>query len=116
MEHQMEEKIKKAAIVAEYLRGGVSYRDLQTKYCCSLGTLHRWVQDYMEGIAEDSDKKATDELVDADLGAAMPEDVKTLQAELRKSRLHNKLLSEIINIAEEELSAPIKKKYGTRQS
>ena len=112
----MKEKIKKAAIVAEYLRGGVSYREVQKKYGCSLGTLHRWVQDYMEGIEEGSSKQATDELVDADLGAPMPVDVQTLQQELRKSRLHNKLLTEIINIAEEELSAPIRKKYGTRQS
>jgi len=112
----MEEKIKKAAIVAEYLRGGVSYRELQAKYGCGLGTLHRWVQGYMEGKEEDSFIQGTDELLDSDLGEEMPVDVKALQLALRKSRLHNKLLTEIINIAEEELSAPLRKKYGTRQS
>jgi transposase-like protein len=112
----MKEKKIKSAIVAEYLRGGISYRDLQIKYGFGIGTLHRWVQDYMEGIEEDSIKQVTDELVDADLGEAMPVDVKALQLELRKSRLHNKLLTEIINIAEEELSIPIRKKHGTRQS
>ncbi|MGZ3831787.1 MAG: helix-turn-helix domain-containing protein, partial [Mucilaginibacter sp.] len=49
----MEQDIKKAVIVAEYLRGGISYRGLHTKYGCGLGTLHRWVQDYMEGKEED---------------------------------------------------------------
>jgi transposase-like protein len=112
-----QEKIRKAVIVAEYLRGGISYRGLQIKYGCGLGTLHRWVQGYMEGIEEDNSfKQETDELVDSDLGEQMPLDVKALQLALRKSRLHNKLLTEIINIAEEELSIPIRKKHGTRQS
>ncbi|MGZ3762955.1 MAG: hypothetical protein ACXVJC_24010 [Mucilaginibacter sp.] len=112
----MEQAIKKAVIVAEYLRGGISYRGLHTKYGCGLGTLHRWVQDYMEGKEEDPFIQETDELVDSDLGEEMPVDVKALQLALRKSRLHNKLLTEIINIAEEELSIPIRKKHGTRQS
>ena len=112
----MEQDIKKAVIVAEYLRGGISYRGLHTKYGCGLGTLHRWVQDYMEGKEEDPFIQETDELVDSDLGEEMPVDVKALQLALRKSRLHNKLLTEIINIAEEELSIPIRKKHGTRQS
>jgi hypothetical protein len=46
----------------------------------------------------------------------MPTDIKTLQAELRKSRLHNKVLLAVIDIAEQELGVPIRKKYGTRQS
>jgi len=46
----------------------------------------------------------------------MPSDIKALQAELRKSRLHNKLLNEMLNIAEEELNVPIRKKHGARQS
>jgi hypothetical protein len=70
----------------------------------------------MEGKEEDVFIQEIDELVDSDLGEEMPVDVKALQLALRKSRLHNKLLTEIINIAEEELSAPIRKKYGTRQS
>jgi hypothetical protein len=47
---------------------------------------------------------------------SMPSDIKTLQAELRKSQLHNELLNEMLNIAEEELKVPIRKKHGARQS
>jgi hypothetical protein len=61
-------------------------------------------------------KESVDLIIDKELGEQMPPDVKTLQAELRKSRLHNKLLTAVIDIAEEELSAPIRKNYGARQS
>lgn len=46
----------------------------------------------------------------------LPTDVKTLQAELRKARLQNEVLLEVIRIAEEELGLPIRKKAGTKQS
>ncbi len=45
---------------------------------------------------------------------ALPTDVKKLQAELRKARLLNEVLTEVINIAEEELGLPIRKKSGTK--
>ena len=119
----MKNNLDKSAVVSEYLRGGMSYRDLQAKYGCGLGTLHRWVHEYMQGkeyaVFKKEDtlfKQVRDLLADEEQGEAMPGDVKTLQAELRKSRLHNKLLTEIINIAEEELNEPIRKKHGARQS
>ena len=108
--------LKKAAIVAEYLTGGISYRQLQAKYGGSLGSMHRWIKEYQETMEAMPIKESVDQLIDEGLGEEMPVDIKTLQAELRKSRLHNKLLKEVITIAEEELSAPILKKYGTRQS
>jgi hypothetical protein len=45
---------------------------------------------------------------------ALPTDVKQLQSELRKARLLNEVLTEVINIAEEELGLPIRKKSGTK--
>jgi transposase-like protein len=108
--------IKKAAVVAEYLTGSLSYRELVAKHGCSLGSLHRWIKQYEQTMDETPLKERIDLLIDEDSGEAMPSDVKTLQAELRKSRLHNKLLKEVITIAEEELSTPIRKNYGTRQS
>lgn len=115
------EKFKKAAIIAEYLTGKVSYRELRAKHGGSLGSMHRWIKEYEETmnkvpIKKVSVKESVDKLIAKESGEPMPTDVKVLQAELRKSRLHNKLLSEVITIAEEELSAPILKKYGTRQS
>jgi transposase-like protein len=117
--------INKSAIVSEYIRGGVSYRELQAKYDCGLATLHRWVQEYMKGkeykAAEKGAavfKQVREVLSEEETGMdeTMPTDIKALQAELRKSRLHNKLLNEMLNIAEEELNVPIRKKHGARQS
>jgi len=45
----------------------------------------------------------------------LPTDVKHLQEELRKAKLHNKLLNAIIDIAEEQLKIDIRKKSGTKQ-
>ncbi len=117
--------INKSAVVSEYLQGGVSYRELQTKYGCGLGTIHRWVHEYMEGKEyKAAEKEATlfkqvrAVLSDQEIGMdeTMPSDIKTLQAELHKSRLHNELLNEMLNIAEEELKTPIRKKHGAGQS
>ena len=45
----------------------------------------------------------------------LPTDVKKLQEELRKAKLHNKLLNAIIDIAEAQLKIDIRKKSGTKQ-
>jgi UDP-glucose 6-dehydrogenase len=45
----------------------------------------------------------------------LPTDVKQLREELRKAKLHNKLLNAIIDIAEEQLKIDIRKKSGTKQ-
>ena len=112
----MKEKLKKVSIVAEYFSGSISHRELAVKHGESSSSVHRWIKQYRD-LAEDTLlKESVDLIIDKELGEQMPSDVKTLQAELRKSRLHNKLLTAVIDIAEEELSAPIRKKYGTRQS
>ncbi len=45
----------------------------------------------------------------------LPIDVKQLQEELRKVKLHNKLLNAMIDIAEDQLKIDIRKKSGTKQ-
>jgi hypothetical protein len=45
----------------------------------------------------------------------LPTEVKLLQEELRKAKLHNKLLNAIIDIAEEQLKIDIRKKSGTKR-
>jgi hypothetical protein len=55
--------------------------------------------------------KSDDELAQDDL----PTNLKQLQEELRKAKLHNKLLNAIIDIAEGRLKIDIRKKPGTKQ-
>jgi hypothetical protein len=45
----------------------------------------------------------------------LPTDVKTLQEELRKAKLHNELLNAMIDIAEDQLKIDIRKKSGTKR-
>jgi len=117
--------IDKSVIVSEYLRGGVSYRQLQAKYGYRLATMHRLIHAYMEGKEyKAAEKEATvfkqirEALSEEEIvrDEAIPSDLKALQAERRKSRLHNKLLNEMLNIAEGELKVPIRKKHGAKQS
>jgi transposase-like protein len=112
----MGENRKKAAIVASYLSGKYSYRDLMAKHGYGLATLHRWVKQYSEILNNAEIKEKVREPLEAPIAEMMPSDIKELQAELRKSRLMNELLTTIIDIAEEQLKVPIRKKYGTRQS
>jgi UDP-glucose 6-dehydrogenase len=52
---------------------------------------------------------------DGVLREELPTDVKQLREELRKAKLHNKLLNAIIDIAEDQLKIDIRKKSGTKQ-
>jgi DNA-directed RNA polymerase subunit K/omega len=45
----------------------------------------------------------------------LPTEIIELQKQLARERLHNKLLIAMIEIAEQELKIPIRKKYGTKQ-
>ena len=45
----------------------------------------------------------------------LPSDVKQLQEELRKAKLHNELLNAMIDIAEDQLKINIRKKPGTKR-
>ena len=112
----MEENKIKGVIVAEYLSGMYSYRKLSARHGYGLGTVHKWVKQYTDSMGKSAVKKKTMSCpVPEDMGS-LPTDVKTLQAELRKSQLLNKLLTEVIVIAEEEFGVPIRKKPGTKQS
>lgn len=106
--------IIKEAIIAEYLAGGITYRQLQTKYGYDFRTIHQWVQVF-QGKKR---KRAIVKNIPVLLPEAEPLslEVKQLQAELRKERLHNKLLNAMIDIAEDQLKIVIRKKSGAKRS
>lgn len=103
--------IEKEAIIAEYLSGDTTYRRLGSKYGIDFRILHSWVMKY-QGKQPKVAKKSKPEQEEQ---AALPTDVKQLQAELRRARLHNKLLNAMIDIAEDQLKIDIRKKSGTKQ-
>jgi transposase-like protein len=113
----MSKRSEKEVIVAEYLSGMYSYRELSVKHDYSLGAVHKWVKQYTDRMGKAAVKKkiVSPPFISEEV-EPMPTDVKTLQAELRKAQLLNKLLNEVIVIAEEEFGVPIRKKPGTKRS
>lgn len=94
----------KPEIIAEYLNGKKSLRELGRKYGVPYSCIHRWVMNY---------KKSTQ--TDATKPEELPQDTRELREALRKSELRNKLLNSIIDIAEEQFKIDIRKKSGTKR-
>jgi transposase len=98
-------------IVAQYLSGAGTYRELAARYGIKKSTVHYWV----------SRARRDKEGADASVLSREPEqqdqsiEVRHLKEELRRSELHNKLLNAMIDIAEEQLGVDIRKKPGSRQ-
>lgn len=101
------------AIIAEYLLGETTYRKLGAKHGVDFRVIHHWVSRFQgKPVKKAKPKiKSTDDLRKEEL----PTDVKQLQEELRKVKLHNKLLNAMIDIAEDQLKIDIRKKSGTKQ-
>ncbi len=97
-------KSKEERILHDHLTLGISFRSLALKYGLSYGRTYRIVKSHKTIY---QGKPVQEEL---------PDDVAMLKALLRKERLKNELLNNIIDIADRELGANIRKKSGTRRS
>lgn len=97
-------KIKEEKIINDHVIVGLSFRTLALKYGISCTQAHRIVKSQKPIYPE---KPAEEEL---------PDDVAKLKAMLRRERLKNELLNNIIDIADKELGTNIRKKSGTRRS
>jgi len=108
---------QKQSIINEYLQGRGTYRELAQKHGVSRTTINHWVMEF-EGRKEV--KKAVCRPVPLSLmeqtgdNEKLPKEVQELQRQLAQEKLRNKLLTAMIEIAEEELKIPIRKKYGTK--
>lgn len=104
---------KKESIITEYLTSVISFRFLGQKHGIDFRMIHQWVQRYKGKMKTKPDKpKKVKSKSNPD---ELSTDVKQLQAELRKARLLNEVLTEVINITEEELGRSIRKKFGTKR-
>jgi len=84
---------------------GLTIRSLALKYGLSSSRVYRIVK-----------RNQIDLKKQLQAGDEMPDDVAQLKALLRRERLKNELLNNIIDIADKELGANIRKKSGTRRS
>jgi len=117
-------------VVAAYVKGRGSFRELERRYGVSSATIHRWVRDYRTGkkpvrrggavpgdretgvrtagrvkTRERKGGKETDQSAD----------VRRLEKDLEEARLLNKLLNAMIDIAEDQFEIPIRKKSGAKR-
>ena len=108
----MDKKIlDKEAIIAEYLTGNSSYRKMGIKYGIDFRLIHSWVMKY-QGKKQKINRKPNDKKEEE---VPLSKEIKQLQQELSKAQLHNKLLTAMIDIAEEQLNIDIRKKSGTKR-
>jgi transposase-like protein len=100
------------AIIAEYLTGQTSYRELEKKHGIDFRVIHSWVTKFQgKPLRKQKPKIGQPSLKTED----SPTDVKQLQEELRKAKLYNELLNAMIDIAEDQLKIDIRKKSGTKR-
>ena len=113
----MEKKTLQEQVRTDYLSGRGSYRSLAERYGCSASTIERIV---MGKQSEKTKRRATrvEGWVQrtSGLDKTMPAGVSELQEELLMARLKIELLESMIDIADEQMGANIRKKAGTRQS
>jgi transposase len=102
----MDKEADREQIVAEYVRGGVSYRELGRKYGLNHRQIHRWVKAYRRGVPADKERRYTGEQV---------AEIRRLRKELEDARLKNELLTAMIDIAEEQMGVDIRKKRGAKR-
>ena len=107
----------KQEIINDYLLGKVGYRVLSEKYGVSRSAINRWVMNFQGRPRSKSRELKTLHsplMKQQDIQEKLPEEITALQKELVQERLRNKLLTAIIDVAEEELKISIRKKYGTK--
>ena len=119
----------KDQIIQEYLNTGCGYRKLQEKFGISRTTICKWVQIY-QGIHElprneKQQKHYIRDMIDPDKKRAPKKDIThddllkkiaALEKQLEWEKLRADALDIMINVAEEKLNIPIRKKSGSRQS
>lgn len=113
----MEKRSLQEQVRNDYLAGRGTYRSLGERYSCSVSTIHRLI---MGKQIKQTKRRATrvEGWVQrtSGLDKAMPAEVSELQEELLMARLKIELLESMIDIADEQMGANIRKKAGTRQS
>jgi len=107
----------KETIINEYLEGKLDFRALSRKHGIGKSTIHEWVMQHRGHPRRGSTTHKMLHLPlmeQQDSQSNLPTDVATLQKLLTEERLRTKLLTAVIEIAEEELKIPIRKKFGAK--
>ena len=102
--------VNQEAIIAEYLTGEITFRQLAAKHGVDFRTIHYWVSNYKGKIKPlKKQAKALNQAI------PLPNELKQLQAELRKVKLHNEVLEEMLKLSEQLTGIELRKKFGTKR-
>ena len=104
---------EKEAIIAEYLTGSLSYRQLGIKHGINFRRIHLWSTKFQGNLLKKERPIFAKHLPLKE--ETLPSDVKQLREELRKAKLYNELRNAMIDIAEDQLKIDIRKKSGTKR-
>ena len=111
----MDKKLEnQEAIVAEYLSGDVTLRQLGLKHDLDFRKTHYWISCY-KGKIKPKAKVSKKELKAKVESLSLPIEVTQLQAELLKAKLHSEVLKEMLKLSEHLTGIELRKKFGTRQ-
>ena len=105
------EIISKDAIVAEYNTSDITLRELEAKYGYPYSSICHWVNG-----RNPSKKVIKKRRKQKKVAEVLTEDFMLLHKTLLKTQLHNKLLEEIIRLAEKQTGLDLRKKAGTKRS
>jgi len=106
--------LNREAIIAEYLTGETTFRQLSAKHGVDFRTIHYWVSSY-KGKIKPKAKQPKSSLQAEIAAAVLPADVKKLQAELRKAKLHADVLEEMLKLSEDLTGIELRKKFGAKR-
>ncbi len=106
--------VNREAIIAEYLTGEKTFRQLAAKYGVDFRTIHYWVSSY-KGKIKPKPKLPKSGLQSEIVPPVLPADVKKLQAELRKAKLHAEVLEEMLKLSEDLTGIDLRKKFGAKR-
>ena len=114
MGYKKERERKRDEIVKEYLKGGMTYRELEEKYAVSSSTIHRWVQEFEKASGPEELQRGKVRRALVAKEGELSSEVRELRRELEEARLYNKLLNTMIDIAEDQMGIDIRKKRGAK--
>jgi transposase-like protein len=106
--------VNREAIIAEYLTGEITFRQLAAKYGVDFRTIHYWVSSYKGKITPKA-KLRKNSLQSEIAPVVLPAEVKKLQAELRKAKLHAEVLEEMLKLSEDLTGIELRKKFGAKR-
>lgn len=103
-------------VAQEVMAGLLTQQQAAEKYLVSLNLVRQWIRWYKRNYIElhltmkskKSNSKETERI------KQLEKKLKETEKALRESELKNKLLDEMINIAETEYDVPVRKKHGSR--